>query len=82
MAPITSFYGALAALLWVVLASNVILKRNRHQVGMGDGGNLHLARAVRVHANAVEYVPITLILMCCLNSSTAGRCSCTSAVSP
>lgn len=63
MAPITGFYGALAALLLIVLAANVIRNRGRHKVGLGDGDNPHMMRAVRIHANAVEYVPITLIVM-------------------
>ncbi len=30
---------------------------------MGDGANPDLARRIRIHANAVEYIPIALILL-------------------
>ena len=32
-------------------------------VGLGDGGHGELNRRVRAHANAVEYVPLALILL-------------------
>jgi len=63
MAPITGFYGALAALWLVVLAANVIRNRWHHKVGLGDGDNPHMLRAMRIHANAAEYIPIVLIVM-------------------
>jgi hypothetical protein len=65
MAPITSLYAAIAAILLVALAMYVVFERGRQRVIFGDGGNAVLIRAVRVHANATEYVPITLIVMLC-----------------
>jgi len=41
----------------------VMLRRKTAGVGIGDGGDHELAKRVRAHANAVEYVPIGLILL-------------------
>jgi uncharacterized protein len=65
MAPITSLYAAIAAILLVALATYVIFERGRQRVAIGDGGNPILIRAVRIHANATEYLPIALIVMLC-----------------
>jgi uncharacterized membrane protein YecN with MAPEG domain len=37
--------------------------RNTRRVGLGSGGDADLGRAIRVHANAVEYLPIALLLL-------------------
>lgn len=60
---ITLLYAALCTLLILVLAGRVIAARWKHKVGLGDGGNSELNRRVRAHANAVEYVPLALILL-------------------
>lgn len=61
--PITALYAGLLAPLFVFLAFRVIALRRKHQVGIGDGGHSDLLRAMRVHANFAEYVPITLLLL-------------------
>ncbi|MGA9853037.1 MAG: MAPEG family protein [Gammaproteobacteria bacterium] len=66
IASITALYAGLLALLIVVLAIRVVWLRNVHHVGLGTGGNETLGRAIRVHGNAVEYLPIALLLMLCL----------------
>jgi uncharacterized membrane protein YecN with MAPEG domain len=60
---ITGLYAALMALLVVVLAVRVVIFRNKAHVGLGDGNNPDLLKCIRVHANAVEYVPFYLLLM-------------------
>ncbi|MCC7049728.1 MAG: MAPEG family protein [Alphaproteobacteria bacterium] len=60
---ITLLYAGLAALLLLALSVYVIRLRWRYLVGLGDGGQPVLARAIRVHANFVEYTPIALILL-------------------
>jgi uncharacterized membrane protein YecN with MAPEG domain len=60
---ITGLYAALAALLVVFLAVRVVLYRRTTKVGLGDGNNPDLLQCIRVHANAVEYVPLYLLLM-------------------
>lgn len=67
MTHITGLYAALGALLIIALAARVIWLRNTEKVGIGAGGNERLARAIRAHANAVEYLPIALLLLLILD---------------
>ncbi len=60
---ITGLYAALGALLIIVLAVRVMLRRTSAKVGIGDGGDHELIKRIRAHANAVEYLPIGLILL-------------------
>jgi hypothetical protein len=61
--PIAGFYAALCALLVVGLALRVVRLRWQTRTGIGDGGDRRLARAIRVHGNAIETVPIALVLL-------------------
>lgn len=60
---ITPLYAALLAILFVALTVQVIRLRQKHRVALGDGGQSDLARAIRVHANFVESVPLALLLL-------------------
>lgn len=60
---ITGLYAALLALLVIALSVRVSRLRRRHGHGLGDGGNRDMACAIRAHGNAVEYVPLALVLM-------------------
>jgi uncharacterized membrane protein YecN with MAPEG domain len=60
---ITAFYAALACLLLLLLAIPVSRLRIKERVGIGDGAHPELARAIRVHANAVEWVLPVLVLL-------------------
>lgn len=60
---IAGFYAALGALLIVALGVRVMWLRNTRRVGLGAGGDAVLARAIRAHANAAEYLPIALLLL-------------------
>lgn len=60
---ITSIYASLTALLIVKLTLSVIKLRRKYRVSVGDGGNEALQLAIRAHSNAVEYIPITLMLL-------------------
>ncbi|HCC80071.1 MULTISPECIES: MAPEG family protein [unclassified Methylophaga] len=66
---ITGMYAALAALMIVALARKVISLRRQHKVALGDGGQQDLLAAIRAHANAVEYLPIGLLLLLLLELS-------------
>lgn len=66
---ITGLYAAMAALLIVALARNVISLRRQHKVALGDGGHTDLLAAIRAHANAIEYLPIGLLLLLLLELS-------------
>ena len=61
--PITALYAGLLALLMLVLALRVIRLRWKLRVGLGDGGDKAMSRAIRIHGNATEHVPIALLLM-------------------
>jgi uncharacterized protein len=65
---ITGFYATLLAFLIIWLGIRVILLRNKLKIGITDGGNLELAQAMRVHGNAIEWVPMALILVACAES--------------
>ncbi len=60
---ITPIFAGLLALAYAYLAMRVIVARRTMRVGLGDGGEKALLRAVRVHGNFAEYVPFVLILM-------------------
>ena len=62
-APITSLYAAVAGLLLLVLAGLVVRARWKYRTGLGMGTEPGMERAVRVHANFVEYVPLILLLL-------------------
>lgn len=63
MLPITSFFAGLFTLYFVSLAFAVIRLRKANKVSLGDGGVGDLEKAIRVHGNFAEYVPLGLILM-------------------
>ncbi|MBP0617558.1 MAPEG family protein [Jiella mangrovi] len=50
-----------AILIWLAVQTGLI--RNQEKVFMGDGGNARMIRVMRGHANAIEFIPITLICM-------------------
>jgi uncharacterized membrane protein YecN with MAPEG domain len=61
--PVTALYASILALLILALAINVSIHRGKLKIMLGDGGNPQLLRMMRIHANAIEYVPIGLLLM-------------------
>ncbi|MGV6853031.1 MAG: MAPEG family protein [bacterium] len=70
-APITALFAGLLGIGYLLLAGMVIRHRLTKKIGIGDGGDSAIRRAIRVHANASEYVPIALILLflCEVNQS-------------
>jgi uncharacterized membrane protein YecN with MAPEG domain len=60
---ITALYGALLALIVLALGINVTVHRVKLKVALGDGGNPQMLRMIRLHGNAIEYIPLALILM-------------------
>lgn len=63
VAHVTAFYAGILTLFYLVLALAVPRLRFRHKVGLGDGNQPELRRAIRIHANFAEYVPLALLLM-------------------
>lgn len=62
-APITSLYGAAAGVLLLLLSWLVVRARWRYGTSLGTGTEPTMIRAVRVHGNFVEYVPLALLLL-------------------
>ena len=58
MPHITALYAGLLIGLFVLLTLRVFAVRQPSGVMLGTGGNRGLERAVRVHANFAEYVPL------------------------
>ena len=54
---VSALYAVLGALLLVKFSFDVVRLRTQYHVGYGDGGFSELQVAIRVHGNAVEYVP-------------------------
>jgi len=65
-----SVFVAANALLLLVLATNVSLMRLKYKISYGDGDNKDLFRAIRVHANGIEQVPIFALLLLGLSFSS------------
>lgn len=60
---ITALYAAICGLLLVFMAVRVSYTRGKQKVDLGDGGKEAMLRAIRLHGNAAEYIPISLILL-------------------
>ncbi len=56
-----SLYLALNLILLFIVAYRVVQTRQKHDVGLGDGGNEDVLRSMRVHANFAEYAPLPLL---------------------
>lgn len=63
MAPITSIYAALLALLFIVLGLRVVQVRLGQQIPLGTGGSDDMEQRVRVHGNLAEWGPIFVVLL-------------------
>lgn len=59
----TALYVGINALILVALGLNVVRWRWRLKAVHGDGGDEMMARAIRGHANAAEYMPIGLLIV-------------------
>lgn len=60
---LTAYYASAFALIFVALSFNVIRFRLKSRIPFGDGKDKSMKRAIRVHGNFAEYVPITLIMI-------------------
>jgi len=58
---VASVYIAINMLILVWLAFRVVSRRRSGKISIGDGGSDDLAVAIRVHGNASEYIPATLV---------------------
>ncbi|MCW5752772.1 MAG: MAPEG family protein [Alphaproteobacteria bacterium] len=65
---VTPVVVALMGLILLGLSWRVVDLRRRHRINLGDGGRPDLERAIRVHGNFVEYVPLALLLLLVLEA--------------
>ena len=70
---VSPIYAAILGFVFVALSVHTILLRRRLKVAIGDGDQPILARAVRVHSNFAEYVPLSLILIYFLETQVGAR---------
>ncbi len=67
----SAIYASLLALLICWLSLHVIKARRRNKIRDGDGGNKELQIAMAAQANAIEYIPIALLLLFALEYNEA-----------
>ncbi len=60
---ISPLYVGLLALLSVGLGLRVSRVRMKCKVSVGDAGNPEMIKAIRVHANSIEYIPLGVVLL-------------------
>jgi uncharacterized protein len=61
--PTTTFAAIWTGAILFSLTLGIGLIRKREKISRGDGGDGHFAKRQRGHANGVEQIPITLILL-------------------
>lgn len=61
--PITPLFAAIFGLMFIVLSFSVIRIRFGEKISTGHADHRGLEKAVRIHANFAEYVPLALLLM-------------------
>ena len=61
--PTTALYAAILSLVFVALSIRTIRMRRHQKITIGYADNDLMLRAMRVHANFAEYVPLSLILI-------------------
>lgn len=66
---VTPLAAGVLAILFVLLSARVIQLRRRDAVGIGYGKSHDLRRAIRVHGNFGEYVPLALLVLALLEAS-------------
>ncbi len=66
MPEISLLYTAILCLSSIVISYLAGSLRGKLKIALGDGGNPQMLKAMRRHANFVEYVPLVLILLALL----------------
>lgn len=72
MPSITLLYAGLLGILSIIVTLGVGKARSNTGVSLGDGGNTEVITAMRRHANFVEFVPLTLLLIALLELNGVG----------
>ena len=61
--PVTGLATAICALMLIYTAYATVKVRLANKIGFGDGDNLDLLTARRIHANLAEHAPLFLIML-------------------
>jgi len=60
---VSALYVVLGAIFIIKFSLDVVKLRRQYRVSIGDGGVSDLQLAIRVHGNAVENIPIAVMLL-------------------
>ncbi|GLP95262.1 MAPEG family protein [Paraferrimonas sedimenticola] len=60
---ISGLYIALTALIALALGYQVVARRRKFRIGVGDGDNKEMRLHIRSHANLIEYAPFVLLML-------------------
>ena len=69
---ISVIYAVVSAILIIQLSFQVIKTRRKLQISVGDGNNEEMQTVQGAQSNAIEYLPISLILLFYLEFNGAG----------
>jgi len=68
---VSVIYVILSVLIIGRLSLQVINARRKYKISVGDGDNVELQTVIGAQSNAVEYLPIALLLLFCLELNGA-----------
>ena len=68
---ITSFYIGCLSLLYLGLTLNVVRNRWKFRQSLGSGNEAQMEKAIRMHGNFSEYVPLIMLMMALLEFNKA-----------
>lgn len=60
---VSALYAVLGALLLLKFSTEVVKLRSQYRIAYGDGGFSELQNALRIQSNALEFIPITIVLL-------------------
>lgn len=69
--PVTALYGGILTFILLWLSFGAGAMRGKAKISIGDGGNVELLEKIRRHGNAIEYVPMAIILIGVLEANGA-----------
>jgi uncharacterized membrane protein YecN with MAPEG domain len=70
---ISVIYAVISVILIIYLSFQVIKTRRKLQISVGDGNNEELQTAQGAQSNAIEYIPIALLLLFYLEYNSASN---------
>ena len=60
---VSALYVVLGAIFIIKFSLDVVRLRRQYRISIGDGGVSDLQLAIRIHGNAVENIPIAVMLL-------------------